>query len=466
MPNKILIIDTVKKHRQVVRLFLEKSQPDVELVEMDPSTDITPDTVFNWGEYYLLIIDNQLGDQNGIEWVKQRQDDDGFPPVIFLSSAIDPTSLTSSILSDEGMKLGAESFLFKKQLKSDKLNHYVSNALEKSGSYSTLVIEDDIFDDPEMSEDSGENITLGDDDEIDGVSVESTFHQMSHAKALLHGYDDWPFDIRDLLAGKAELDGYLISEYLGKRDDVFSFAARRLKDDKPFAVKILDKSTTQGQQPPEALINDLKTLIALKHPNLVRWAAFKATRDYILIAQELLEGSKLSTRLKKTGVTETQAVDYMLQILSGLKVLHSNKMAAGALSPDNLLFRNNKTLVQTHLNNNYYPKKDDNDKGLQFNYQESLYMPPEMIQGLHVDHRSDLYIAGTIFFHMLTGEPPYHGNTTQDVITEHIASPVPRLPQKDHPMQSIIQGLLMKAPGQRTQTADEVIKVIKQIYDH
>jgi DNA-binding response OmpR family regulator len=462
MSTKVLLIDAVKKHRQVVRNFLEQAQPDIELVELDPAANADID----WAEYYLLIIDDQLGDQDGIEWVKQHQDDDSFPPVIFLSSAIDPNSLTASIQIGKGMDLGAEGFLFKKNLKSDKLNNYVSSALEKSGAYSTLVIEDDMFDDPEIPEDSEENITLGEDDEIDGVSIESTFHQMSHAKALLHGYDDWPFDIKDMLAGKAKLDGYFIDKYLGRRDDVFSFAARREKDNQSFVVKIIDRSTTQGLEPPAALIKDLKTLSDLKHPNLVHRAGYKASKDYILIVEELLEGNKLSTRLKKTGATEVQAVDYMLQILSGLKVLHENKMIAGALSPDNLLFRDTKTLVQTHLNNNYYPKNDNNPKGLKFNYKEALYMSPEMIQDLHVDHRSDLYVAGTIFFHMLAGSPPYHGKTTQDVITEHIASPAPLLPRDNHPMQPVIQRLMMKTPSQRLQSAEEVFNIIRQTYDH
>ena len=461
MSTKVLLIDAVKKHRQVVRNFLAQAQPDIELVELDPAADADID----WAEYYLLIIDDQLGDQDGIEWVKQQQDNDSFPPVIFLSSAIDPNSFAASIQIGKGMDLGAEGFLFKKDLKSDKLNYYVSNALEKSGAYSTLIIEEDMFDDPEMSENSEENITLGEDDEIDGISVESTFHQMSHAKALLHGYEDWPFDIKDLLAGKAKLDGYLINKYLGRRDDVFSFAAHHEKDNQPVVVKIIDRSTTQGLEPPEALIKDLETLLDLKHPNLVNWAGYKASKDYILIAQELLEGNKLSTRLKKTGATETQAVDYMLQILSSLKVLHENKIIVGAMSPDNLLFRNTNTLVQTHLNNNYYPKSNNNTKGLKFNYQEALYMSPEMIQGLHVDHRSDLYIAGTIFFHMLAGKPPYHGKTTQDVATEHIASPAPLLPRDNHPMQPVIQRLMMKTPSQRFQSAEEVFNIIKQTYD-
>jgi|GEM_PF-4803963 len=178
MQTRILIIDTVKKHRLVVKKFLDQSQPDTELVELDPSTDSVDD--LNWGDYFLLIIDSQLGDVNGIDWVSQHKNEDGFPPFIFLSSCMDPNSLEASIQADEGMKLGAETFLFKQHLRSDKLNYYIKNALERSGAYMALEIENDMFSEPDDDTDDAEEISLGEsiEDTGDYEAVESTYHQM------------------------------------------------------------------------------------------------------------------------------------------------------------------------------------------------------------------------------------------------------------------------------------------------
>ena len=464
MKTKILLIDAVQKHRQVIRTFLSKTHPDIELIERDPHKDLDDGVPIDWQQYFLLIIDNQLGDLDGLDWVKNHSMENGFPAFIFLSSSINPDSTESSAHSKRGMQLGADAYLYKKNLNSDKLNTHICSALEKSGAYSALTVENDMFHDSDIEDTDEAEITLSADVEEESVSLNSTLHQMSHAKALLHGYEDWPFDIRDMLAGKAQLDGYLIDTYLGKRDDVFSFSARKIEDSEPCVLKLIDRSTIRGREPPESLLKDLQTLVGIKHDNLVHRHDFKAARDYVLIIEELIQGKKLSTRLKKIGTTEDQAVKYILQILSALKYLHDHGMQAGALSPDNLLFRDENTLVLTHFNNCYYPKQDSQSRGLKFNYQEALYTPPEVIQGRKSDHRSDLYIAGTIFYHMLAGTPPYHGSTTQDVITEHVASPVPALPQPKHPMNMLITRLLMKTPSQRIQTADEAMSSIRGRY--
>ena len=463
MQAKILLIDSVKKHRQVVRNFLAQSQPDLELTELDPATD--PVGNIEWSQYYLLIIDNQLGDEDGIEWVKQHQQQTGFPRVIFLSSDLDPDSLESSIKSDEGKSLGAEAYLFKKSLKADKLNYYVKSALEKSGAYSPLVIEGYMFDEQGATDDDHEEVQeqVTQEEIPEDPDVASTYHQMWYAKALLQGHENWPFKIQDMLAGNVKIGDYSIDTYLGCRDRVFSFSAHDIKDDKPYAIKLFDRSTTLGRKPPDNLKKDLQTLIANKNPNLVRWIAFQAIEDYVIMVQEYLVGKKLAKLLDKTGVTREQAIDIMLQILSGLEVLHDNDMTAGAYSPDNILFRTPKTLVLTHLNNVYYPVENQHNSGLKFNYSEALYMSPEAIQERQTDHRSDLYVAGTIFYHMLAGNPPYHGSRTQDVATGHIASPVPDLPNKDDPFKSIIQGLLMKTPGKRIQSVDEVRGMIEGV---
>ena len=90
-------------------------------------------------------------------------------------------------------------------------------------------------------------------------------------------------------------------------------------------------------------------------------------------------------------------------------------------------------------------------------------MSPEAIQGRTTDQRSDLYVAGTIFYHMLAGNPPFHSNRTQDVATAHIASPVPDLPDKNSPFNEVIRGLMAKTPSQRMQTVKEGRNIINRI---
>ena len=128
---QILLIDPVAQHRKIVRQFISQSLPDATLIEIDPDTVSISDDHLSWEDYDLLIIDNQLGAANGIRWVQQHLLQDYFPPVIFLSSMENPKSKQAIQSKNDGLQLGAESFLFKKHMDPKVLQQHILSALEK-----------------------------------------------------------------------------------------------------------------------------------------------------------------------------------------------------------------------------------------------------------------------------------------------------------------------------------------------
>ena len=86
------------------------------------------------------------------------------------------------------------------------------------------------------------------------------------------------------------------------------------------------------------------------------------------------------------------------------------------------------------------------------------YISPEQALGNRVDHRSDLYSTGVIFFEMLTGRKPFKAETAPALVYQHVHAAIPQLPGVVHNYQPILELLLAKDPNDRFASANEFIE--------
>ena len=91
------------------------------------------------------------------------------------------------------------------------------------------------------------------------------------------------------------------------------------------------------------------------------------------------------------------------------------------------------------------------------------YMSPEQATGMPIDHRSDLYSLGIMFYQMLTNKRPYMGRSVAELIAAHLHHPIPKLPTHLSKYQSLIEGLLGKSPDDRFSSAKEVLQNMNKI---
>jgi serine/threonine protein kinase len=92
------------------------------------------------------------------------------------------------------------------------------------------------------------------------------------------------------------------------------------------------------------------------------------------------------------------------------------------------------------------------------------YMSPEQIQGIKVDHRTDIYSTGATLFHLITGKVPFKG---ENIFYQHLFDPVPSIKElrDDMPsrLEDIIRKCMEKKREDRYQSAQEILNDIKQI---
>jgi len=462
--HTILVVDNSKKHRDVLKHFIKRVHPRVRLVEYDPlkSGVLDPDT--NWSKYNLLIIDNNLGDEDGLAWVKSSRDQPHFPPVIFLSSMTEPGSAAATQLVIQAIKLGAENFLFKKGIQVRQLNASILSALKQSG-YDPDEIE---HVDEKTAKESGRRVTArktpGSGTREMELLMHDTASEIELAMAMLYGHAEWPFTLQDIFTGKAVIGDYKIISYLGKGVNATTFRARPLDRDEDVILRMVSQSLDRNSDSFRQCMSDIKKVSQWNHPNLVHWLDYDFIDGRLIVIQEYIAGPKLSKLLDRRGVTEEQAVHYIMGMLSGLSHLHANQLVVKDLSTNNLMFRDSDTVVLTNMGIVRRVHAMNQITQEQILKIEPIYTTPEKIQGRQTDSRSDLYIAGVILYEMLAGHPPFHRGSIQDILYAHVTLSTPLLPDKKHPLNRVIRGLLEKTPSKRIQTAQEAMAMLESIY--
>src|SRR5690606_14619678 len=96
-----------------------------------------------------------------------------------------------------------------------------------------------------------------------------------------------------------------------------------------------------------------------------------------------------------------------------------------------------------------------------------MYMSPEQVRGMPLDHRSDLYSMGVIFYHMLAGEPPFRAESAVAVALKHLQEPPVDLsvhrPDLPPELTGMVMKLMAKSRDDRYSTASEVDRELTRL---
>jgi len=264
---------------------------------------------------------------------------------------------------------------------------------------------------------------------------------------------------------------YIVLERIGRGGMGRVYKARHRRMDRIVALKLLPFSARQSPEAVGRFEREIRAAARLSHPNIVTaHDADEADGRYYLV-MEYVEGRDLSTLVKEQGpLAVDTAVNYILQAAEGLAYAHSRKVIHLDIKPANLLLDKSGTIKILDMG---LARIDDVVSATETAPAEALiqngkvmgtvdYVSPERSSDpAAVDHRADIYSLGCTLFHVLTGRPPFGGNTILKRIEAHRIKPIPslRAMRDDVPeaLDAVYQRMLAKNPDDRYGSMREVI---------
>jgi serine/threonine protein kinase/Tfp pilus assembly protein PilF len=276
------------------------------------------------------------------------------------------------------------------------------------------------------------------------------------------------------------LGSYSVGELLGSggMGEVYRARDSRLKRD--VAIKVLPERFAED---PTALARfelEAQSVAALSHPNILAIHDFGRHEGVSFAVMELLEGETLRETMERTSFSSRKVLEIARQIAGGLVAAHAKGIVHRDLKPENIFVTSDgrvkildfglakqDPVVISHESETAELTLGHSRPGAVVG--TISYMSPEQVRGLPVDQRTDIFSLGVLLYEMLSGERPFRGESSADVMgailredprdfsgTESFVSPV---------LQRIVSRCLEKDAQNRFQTARDLVFALETITD-
>ena len=274
------------------------------------------------------------------------------------------------------------------------------------------------------------------------------------------------------------IDGrYLLDQFLGDGATGYVYRARAVQINRKFACKIVDTRRYNKKEFEEELLRrfrlEVEAMSRLRNPHVVAiYEAMQLSDGVFALLMDYVDGRTLQDLLERVGrVKLDRALDMIRQVANGLYEAHRVGFIHRDLKPDNIMierlpaagfFARILDFGIVHVMGNV-----DATQGFRGT---PLYASPEQCMGdPGIDSRSDIYSLGCVFFHCITGQPPFPGKESLRVMDAHVNELPPRirdvLPDSAIPdeLENLMARMLAKEPEDRPADLSEVIRAIDEL---
>lgn len=396
-------------YRRLLTTLIRVALPDVVIEEVDPYSQTMRDSGVGFGVRSDVIVLGGIGTEaeamSALRRLRERED---CPPIIIL---------TSHELEPEADKLraaGAAAVLLKDALSQNALADAIRHLTNK---------------DPAKGE-----------------------------LKPVRKYGQFPFVVdneRVVLA----VDGFKLLATMSSNPMAQVMFAEGLDDNARVVVKIPVSTPYHDASVVRRFCDRYQYFEGLKGRSVVRYLDAGISGSWPYVVLEYLSTGDLRRRMAD-GLPTEAALRITMQIARALVDVHAGGFAHMDLKPENIFFRRDDSLVLIDFNISTRIGGVTKNRISGKVMGSPFYMSPEQGRGVPVDGRSDLYSAGVILYEMLTGERPFSGENSAQVIFNHLHEEVPLLPKRIRHLQGIVDRLMAKDPAERFANAGELADVL------
>ncbi|HEU4394686.1 MAG TPA: protein kinase, partial [Planctomycetota bacterium] len=222
--------------------------------------------------------------------------------------------------------------------------------------------------------------------------------------------------------------GYHILGRLGAGGMGTVYKAKQMAMDRVVALKVFATPEHEERDEGERFVREARAVARLVHPNIVRGFDAGEHSGVRWIAMELLEGATTHQLLKEIGpFPERRALEVVRSVALALDHAWRHGVVHRDIKPSNIFHcTNEKRIVLV----DFGLAKRVVDDPFSSNRVTALgtphYASPEQIRRVpDLDVRADLYSLGCTWYHLLTGRPPFTGNSSAEITAKHLTAPFP-----------------------------------------
>lgn len=283
-------------------------------------------------------------------------------------------------------------------------------------------------------------------------------------------------DDRPQLLTNQQFGDYLIIDLIGKGGMGEVYLAKDENLSRMIALKLLPIEFTKDKDRLQRFQQEARAASALNHPNILTIHQLGEIEGQQYIATEYVDGETLRQRMNRGELTIDEALNISIQIAGALSSAHAAGIVHRDIKPENLMLRRDGyvKIVDFGLAKlaEQYERTPDPQAVSHIDLSSELvmgtvkYMSPEQARGLRVDPRSDIFSLGVVLYEMLTGQLPFTGENSKEVLTAIVKQkPVPLSQRTELPLEleQILNKALAKQPTERYATMSELLDELARV---
>ena len=223
----------------------------------------------------------------------------------------------------------------------------------------------------------------------------------------------------DSYIGRLLDNRYEILELIGTGGMAMVYRALDHRLNRPVAIKILKDELSKNKEFRRRFNAESQAVAMVSHPNIVGVYDVSSSGEVDYIIMELIEGITLKQYLERKGnLNWRETLHFAMQIAKALEHAHSKGIVHRDIKPHNIMILKDGSIKVADFG---IARVGSSSNTLTREALGSVhYISPEQARGSLVDNRSDLYSLGVVMYEMLTGKPPYDGETPVAVAIQHI----------------------------------------------
>jgi eukaryotic-like serine/threonine-protein kinase len=269
---------------------------------------------------------------------------------------------------------------------------------------------------------------------------------------------------------RVEVGGFEILERIGRGGMGAVYRARQLSMDREVALKILSKRLAGNENYVKRFIREARAAAKLDHPNIVQGITVGKSSGYYYFAMEFVDGETVADKVDRDGpMDEKSALNVCLRVAEALEHAHSRaNIIHRDVKPPNIMITYGGAVKLADMGLARKAMQTDGAvtySGVTLGTPD--YISPEQIRGeMDLDGRCDIYSLGATLYQLLTGKPPFQGETANVTMAKHLTDPIPDPADGRSGISAdtsaIVHKAMQKEKRARFQSAAEMVAAIRQ----